>query len=63
MPKVSKPRPFPLNDSASLSVWFVVHTLRNAFLILTGVGDFKIDEEFLFLGVSVFIVPPGIIYM
>lgn len=31
LPKVSQALLFPLNDAFSLSVWFVVHTLGNAF--------------------------------
>lgn len=51
--------------SFSLLVWSVVHALGNTSLILPGcpyteVGDFKINEGFPFLGVTVCIGPPGI---
>lgn len=57
---------FPLNDSLSFSVWSMVHTLEDAFLVLSGcpyteIGDFKTNEEFPSPGFGVFIVPPGII--
>lgn len=57
---------FPPKDSLSFSVWSMVHTLEDAFLVLSGcpyaeMGDFKTDEEFPFPGFGVFIVCPGII--
>lgn len=63
-PRSPKLVPFPLNDSSSFSVWSKVHIPGNTFLILPGcpyteIGDFKIEEEFPFLGCTLFIAPPG----
>lgn len=52
---------FLLNDFFFFLVWFKVYIFGNIFFILFGclyieIGDFKIEEEFLFLGCILFIV-------